>query len=128
MKKDILTREDIESLMNAFYEKLLKDPSINYIFTDVAKINIKTHLPVICDFWETVIFQKNVYQNNTMKIHMDLHEQTPLLKEHFATWLKYFYETVDDLFEGDNALLAKQRATSVATVMQIKLAQKNKEQ
>jgi len=50
MKKDIDNREDIDLLMNVFYGKLLKDDSINYIFTDVIKINIKTHIPVIADF------------------------------------------------------------------------------
>ena len=37
MKKDIADRKDIDLLMSIFYEKLLKDNSINYIFTDVIK-------------------------------------------------------------------------------------------
>jgi Truncated hemoglobins len=123
MKKDIATREDIELLMNRFYESLLADDAINYIFTDVAKLDIKTHIPIISDFWETVLLNKNVYHNNTMKIHLDLNEKTPLTKDHFNVWLKYFTATVDELFEGQVALRAKQRAASVATVMQIKIAQ-----
>ena len=126
MKKDITIREDIELLMNNFYERLLSDEAISYIFTDVAKLDIKTHIPVIADFWESVLLNKSVYHNNTMKIHLDLNDKTPLLKEHFEVWLKHFTATVDELFEGNIALVAKQRATSVATVMQIKVAQKNK--
>ena len=61
-----------------------------------------------------------------MKIHLDLHLKTPLSKEHFEVWLTYFNTTVDELFEGKNALMAKQRAKSVATVMQIKIAQSPK--
>jgi hemoglobin len=125
MKKDICTREDIELLMNSFYERLLADNGINYIFTDIARLDIKTHIPVIADFWETVLLNKNVYHNNTMKIHMDLNDKTPLTKDHFNTWLSHFTATVDELFEGETALRAKQRAQSVATVMQIKIAQKN---
>src|SRR5438045_5270913 len=124
--KDIATREDIELLMNTFYERLLADEAISYIFTDVAKLDIKTHIPIIADFWETVLLNKNVYHNNTMKIHLDLNEKTPLIKEHFNVWLKHFTTTVDELFEGETALRAKQRAASVATVMQIKITQKNK--
>jgi hemoglobin len=123
---DIATRADIELLMNTFYERLLADEAISYIFTDVAKLDIKTHIPIIADFWETVLLNKNVYHNNTMKIHLDLNKKTPLTKEHFNVWLKYFTETVDELFDGETALRAKQRAASVATVMQIKIAQKNK--
>lgn len=48
-KKDIADRKDIELLMNTFYERLLKDDSINYIFTDVVKIDIKTHIAVITE-------------------------------------------------------------------------------
>jgi hemoglobin len=123
MKKDIADRNDIDLLMNVFYEKLLKDKTINYIFTDVIKINIKTHIPVIADFWESILFFNNIYHNNPMKIHMDLNNKTPLLKHHFDTWLFYFNSTIDELFEGSVALLAKERALSIATVMQIKIAQ-----
>ncbi len=124
--KDIATRGDIELLMNTFYERLLADENISYIFTDVAKLDIKTHIPVIADFWETVLLNKNVYHNNTMKIHLELNDKISLEKGHFDVWLKHFTATVDEFFEGDIALLAKQRAKSVATVMQIKIAQKNK--
>lgn len=126
MKNDITTREDIELLMNIFYEKLLADEAISYIFTDVAKLDIKTHIPVIADFWETVLLNKNVYHNNTMKIHLDLNDKTPLTKTHFNIWLKHFTTTVDELYEGEIALRAKQRAQSVATVMQIKMLQKKR--
>ena len=124
--KDITDRTDIELLMNTFYGRLLADENINYIFTDVAKIDMKTHIPVIANFWESVLLNKNVYHNNAMKIHMDLNDKTSLTKMHFDIWLQHFNTTVDELFEGDIALLAKQRAKSVATVMQIKIAQNKK--
>ena len=62
MKKDITDRKDIELLVDIFYERLLKDDSINYIFTDVAKIDIKTHIPVITDFWESILLNKITYR------------------------------------------------------------------
>jgi len=54
---------------------------------------------------------------------LTLHQQSPLQKQHFETWLKYFNESVDELFEGEKAFLAKERALSIATVMQIKISQ-----
>ena len=42
-------------------------------------------------------------------------------KAHFDHWLMLFTTTVDDLFEGEKAEQTKQRATSIATVMQIKI-------
>lgn len=125
MKKDIADREDIEMLLKAFYAKLLADDSISYIFNDVVKINMETHLPVIADFWESILFERNVYSNNPMKIHLEIQSKTPLLKHHFDTWLGYFSSTIDDFFEGRIASKAKERALSIATVMQIKIAQQN---
>jgi hemoglobin len=58
-----------------------------------------------------------------MQPHMALHQKSPLQKHHFETWLGYFKKTVDELFEGERAFSAKERATSIATVMQIKISQ-----
>lgn len=123
MKRDIENRSDLLLLMEKFYEKLLADPSISYIFTDVAKIDILQHLPVLVDFWDMVLFQSDTYRKNAMQLHMELHRQSPLTKHHFNTWLTYFIQTVDELFEGEKAFLAKERAASIATTMQIKIAQ-----
>lgn len=124
MKKDIVDRKDIERLLKAFYEKLLADDTISYIFNEVVKIDVETHLPVITDFWESILFERNVYSNNPMKIHLEIQNKTPLLKHHFDTWLNYFTSTIDELFEGSIASKAKERALSIATVMQIKIAQR----
>lgn len=123
MKKDIETREDLLELVRQFYVKLLNDPSISYLFTDVAKINLQEHLPVLVDFWDMILFGSNTYEKNAMQRHLAMHAQSPLNKEHFVTWLNYFKETVDELFDGEKAFLAKERATSIATIMQIKIAQ-----
>jgi hemoglobin len=123
MMKDIQNREDLLQLVIRFYKKLLADDSINYIFTDVAKIDLDHHLPVLVDFWDSILFQTATYQKNAMQPHLLLHQQTPLQKHHFETWLRYFKESVDELFEGDFAFIAKERATSIATVMQIKISQ-----
>jgi hemoglobin len=123
MKTDIVNREDLLLLLTKFYEKLLADTSISYVFTDIAKINLEQHLPVLVDFWDSVLFQSDTYRKNAMQPHIDLHRQSPIQKHHFETWLSYFKETVDELFEGDKAFLIKEKATSIATIMQIKLIQ-----
>jgi hemoglobin len=123
MKKDIENRDDLLLLMQEFYKKLLADDSINYLFTEVAKVNLDHHFPVLVDFWDSLLFHSNTYQKNAMQPHITLHHQSPLQRHHFETWLGYFKETVDDLFDGQNAFVIKERATSIATVMQIKIKQ-----
>jgi hemoglobin len=122
MKKDIETREDILRLIVSFYDKLLADSSISYLFTDVAKIDCDHHFPVLVD-WDMVLFQSDTYRKNAIQPHTTLHHQSPLQRHHFETWLKYFKATVDELFEGEHAFTAKERAVSISTVMQIKIAQ-----
>ena len=123
MKKDIESREDIYQLVKSFYSKLLADPTISYLFTDVAKIDLEEHLPVLVDFWDMVLFQHDTYRKNAMQPHMILNQKSPLQTKHFETWLTYFKTTVDELFAGEKAFMAKERATSIATVLQIKIAQ-----
>lgn len=123
MKHDIENRDDLLQLVTLFYEKLLADPSISYLFTDVTKIDLEHHLPVLVDFWDMILFHSDTYQKNAMKPHMVLNSQSPMTPEHFETWLRYFNASLDELFEGEVTEQAKQRAQSIATVMQLKIMQ-----
>lgn len=119
--KDLENREDLELLMNTFYNKLLLDNTINYIFTDIAKINLEEHLPIITDFWNLSLFGKGDYKNNVLKIHLDLNKMANLTQNHFETWLKTFNSAVDENFLGENSEKIKTKALSISTVMQIKM-------
>lgn len=123
MKKDIENREDIIRMVNNFYEKVKPDKTISYFFSQVAGVDWEKHLPVMYNFWENIIFHVGGYTGNPMKHHIDLHQKSPMKKEHFNRWIELFNETVDELFEGEKAEQAKLRALSIATVMQINIAQ-----
>jgi hemoglobin len=121
MKKDIENRKDIELLITTFYEKVRSDETIGYIFNDIAKVDWEKHLPIMFDFWENVLFYTGAYNGNPMIVHQHLHRVVPLTKRHFKQWEKLFTGTVDELFDGNNAILANQRALSISTVMQMKI-------
>lgn len=118
--KDIETRADIELLISKFYEKMLKDQIIGFIFTDIAKIDLDEHLSIICDFWETILFTRPVYKRGpeVMNVHHELNKKIPLRKGHFTRWLYLFSTTIDELYTGERAEKAKQRADSIAKLMQ----------
>ena len=126
MKTDITCREDIEKFIVAFYEKVKADETIGFIFTDVVKMNWEKHIPLIVDFWETILLDNPVYRNNAMEVHFDLNKKIPLQKEHFKSWLLLFGNSIDELFEGKIADLAKTRAKSIADVMLFKMNNTNK--
>ena len=121
IKKDIETRADIEKLIIQFYEKVMINPVIGFIFTDVIKIDLMDHIPIIVDFWETILLDNPVYKKNAMVVHYDLNKRIPLQKEYFSEWLLLFCTTVDELFVGKIATLAKTRAKSIAAVMEYKM-------
>lgn len=121
MKADIQNRADIENLVNAFYEKVKKDESISHFFTEVVPVNWEKHLPVMYDFWENLLFATGNYEGNPMAKHKGIHHKSPLSMQHFQQWIRLFHETVDERYEGNNADLIKQRAQSIAIVMQVKI-------
>lgn len=117
---DIENRDHVEQLMRAFYAKAIPDPVIGHYFTQVIDMDLEKHLPVIIDFWETVLLGIAKYKSNAIAVHQHLHEKSAFEEKHFEKWVKLFQSTVDELFEGEKAELAKQRALSIATVMKIK--------
>ncbi len=119
--RDIQTREDIHLLMGEFYKKLLTDSKINFIFTEVAKIDLTPHLLELVDFWEQILFDRGSYRKNVLQIHTDLNQQSKLSSEHFTIWHQYFNTTIDENFSGQTAENMKTRALSIATVMKIKM-------
>lgn len=121
MKKDIETRADLEGMLRAFYEKAFADELIGHFFTKVVPLNLDTHIPVITDFWEAIIFNKHSYKKNVMVVHQHIHHLSNIKKEHLDRWVEIFTTTVDEMFDGDKSTLIKQRATSIATIMDIKL-------
>lgn len=119
MKKDIENRADIDDLMNRFYARAMTDETIGYVF-EIAELDLKHHLPVIGDFWETLLFGTGNYQRhgrNPLQVHAELNDKTPLFFEHFERWLEIFSESVDETFEGMRADFIKLRAHAIANRM-----------
>ena len=121
-KKDIENREDVQQLIDSFYAKVRADDAIGYIFNEVARVDWEHHLPIMYAFWEGVLFQKPGYTGNPIQVHARLNQQIPLEKEHFERWKKLFMETIGEHFEGENAERARQRAISIATMIQLKIS------
>ena len=120
---DIETRADCERLVRAFYNKALVDPIIGWIFVDVAKLDVEAHVPQIASFWETILLGAHSYAGGAFAPHAALHMQTPLRGGHFERWLWLWSGTVDELFAGERAELAKSHAQRVARAFHSRLDQ-----
>ena len=109
--KDIETREDLEFLLSEFYKIATKDTEIGHHFDD---LDLETHLPIIINFWQKILFGAPVYFGNPPAVHKFLNELSPLKPEHFQRWFAIFSRKVDELFAGETAENAKLRAKMIA--------------
>ncbi len=125
-KSDVLNRVDVQDIVSRFYAEVLEDVVIGFIFTDVARINLETHLPVIVDFWSDILFEENNYQSNALQKHLQLNDRIALKPGHFTRWLYLFARAVDHKHAGDNAELMKQRAEMVASSISAAISSRKK--
>ena len=121
MKKELETFEDVQLLVRSFYNKVLEDEMLSHFFSYVKQHHWNKHLAVLDTFWNNVLFYSGDYYGNPLQVHTTLHHFSKLKNKDFDRWLQLFTETVDELFEGEKAELAKQRAMSIATIMRIKI-------
>lgn len=110
---DIQTKSDIEQLINFFYTRLLEIDEMKPVF---AGIDLPKHIPHIVHFWSFVLLDEEGYKTNVFEKHLHL----PIKTEYFDIWLRVFTHAVDELFAGEKADLAKQRATSLAYTFKAK--------
>lgn len=122
-RADIGDRNDIERLVVEFYTRAFRDELLGPVFVDVAKMDLQAHLPVMVQFWSTVLLGERSYRGGAFAPHVQLHAQVPLTRRHFDRWLAIWHRTVDDLHEGDVATDAKERATRVADAFHGRLNQ-----
>lgn len=120
--RDIADRSDVEELVSGFYRRAFTDPLIGPIFTDIARMDLERHLPIMCDFWETVLFGTGAYRRNALQVHVDLDSLFPLTTVHFGRWLELWRAAVDGRFRGPVADRALLQAERIAGSMQRRLA------
>lgn len=118
---DIESRSDCERLVRAFYGRALLDPVIGWIFTDVARLDLEAHVPQIASFWETILLGAHSYSGGAFRPHAALNTRVRLRAGHFERWLWLWGTTVDDLFAGQRAELAKSHAARVAQAFHTRL-------
>ena len=121
--KDIETRADIEHLINTFYKKVIVDEVIGHFFTEVVTLDWEVHIPVMYDFWESMLFDKTSYTGNPMQKHIALDRKTKLQATHFDRWLVLWEGTVNEFFKGEHAKMAIAKAGQLVELMRFKIRQ-----
>jgi len=114
VRPDISDREDISQLVAEFYRRGFADDLLGPVFVDIAWVDLSALLPVMCDFWETVLLRAGRYRRNALRPHVLLDAEVKLTPAHFACRLALWAATVDDGCPGEKAELAKVQAVRIA--------------
>ncbi|MFL1896520.1 group III truncated hemoglobin [Aquimarina sp. 2-A2] len=119
---DLETRNDIIKLITIFYSKVRKDSVLGPIFNGIIN-DWENHIIHIADFWNTNLFSVPAYKGNPISKHIEVDKKQhhTINNEHFGIWLRLWITTIDELFEGKIATLAKDRARRMATIFFIKI-------
>lgn len=111
-KHDIQTLEDVQLLVNKFYDKIKIDIQLGGIFWGAIGNHWDEHLEKMYRFWQTILLKESTYHGSPFRPHASM----PLQAEHFDRWLQLFTLTVDEFFVGNIAETAKLQANSMATM------------
>jgi len=112
------SRQDISKLVHSFYSKIRKNELLGPIFNNhISEMQWPEHLEKLTDFWETNLFGVAKFKGNpsAKHINVDTNMNYKIEQKHFGVWLQLWFETIDQLFEGELAEKAKQSARKMST-------------
>lgn len=117
--RDITSKDDVVTFVNAFYDDVRTDEVIGPVFNDkIPNDRWPMHLERMYSFWNTVLFGAADYRGNPFSKH----SQLPIDDEHFDRWLIVLKRTLDKKFSGPKADEVKERAYKMSLMFRSKLA------
>lgn len=120
--KDIESRQDVFNLVDTFYVKIRAHERLGPIFNKSIK-EWPEHLEKLTDFWESQLLFTKRFRGNPQEAHIkvDKQEGGTITNEHFGLWLNLWFETVDELYQGELAERAKHNARKMSTFLYLKM-------
>ena len=123
--KEIESRKEVNELVNTFYATIRKDEMLGPIFNKMLPTDEiwVEHLEKLTDFWETNLFAVIKFKGNPMAAHQKVDKtfDYKITQDHFYQWLKLWNKTVDSLFVGERAEMAKERARRMSTHLHVNM-------
>lgn len=110
-----LTKQHIETLVKRFYDRVREDDMLGPIFNDVAKVDWDRHIPLICQFWNSVMLKTQEYRGNPYVKHIMLGEMIDIQETHFERWLSLFKQEAIKHLPPEAAGKTIEKASMIAT-------------
>jgi hemoglobin len=114
-----LTKQHIEKLVMHFYQKVQTDDMLGPIFNDTANVDWAHHIPLICQFWNSIMLKTNEYHGNAYTKHVMLGRETEITEQHFSRWLMLFQDEAQKHLPEAAALNIIDKATLIANSLKI---------
>lgn len=127
MRKQIENRADVSFLVHQFYAKIRADEEIGFYFNTLIK-DWDAHLEKLTDFWETNLFAVKKYKGNPHEVHneVDTRFDGKITSNEFGIWLNYWFQTLEEHFEGENVETLKRRARKMSTFLYMSMFEHRK--
>jgi len=114
----ITNRDDVSLLVHTFYDKIRQHELLGPIFNGhISEEQWPAHLSKLTDFWESNLFGVRTFRGSPSKAHVNVDKNLnhTVSQNHFAQWLQLWFETIDELYEGELADKAKEMARRMST-------------
>lgn len=95
-----ITPEFINDLVDEFYARVRKHPSLGPIFNERIQ-DWDAHILKLKHFWASVCLHSGTYSGRPMPAHMSLDKAQPF---HFPQWLELFEQTLTELAPSYDAV------------------------
>ena len=118
---DLESRADLELLVGDFYRIAFADELLGPLFVDVAHLDLAIHIPVMTDFWESMLWRRGAYQGNAIDAHRWIHQEVGLEERHFERWIALWEMAVDQGFVGSSASRIKLQARRMAVAIRARM-------
>lgn len=109
-----LTKAHIEKLVSSFYRRVQIDELLAPIFNDIAQVDWEHHIPLLCQFWNSIMLKTHEYTGNAYAKHVFIGKKTHITEAHFERWLHLFEQEAQKHLPTDAAATIIQRAKLIA--------------
>jgi hemoglobin len=114
--RDVKTGNDVGVLVGRFYRAAIPDPLLGLVFERFG-VDWSNHIPKLVAYWEHVLLGLPGPATNTVGAHAAVQHVAPFGDVHIARWVGLWEETVDEMYVGPVADLAKARAHQVGRAL-----------
>ncbi|HHT0594094.1 TPA: group III truncated hemoglobin [Legionella anisa] len=122
-----LNKTHIEKLVTHFYQKVQKDEILGPIFNDAAQVDWDEHIPLLCQFWNSIMLKTNEYHGNAYQKYTLLKQLAPIEDAHFVRWLNLFQEEAVNHLPLDAANEIFQKVTLIAESLKYEILGQEKQ-